>query len=215
MKYYAGIFGYTKILFDPVSPSPSLPSSLYCRDEIKECLRLLHHDAHVMLLLSSSSSSSSSSHNALFDKFDMSTDAVILWGNGKEVGGRLVPALMYDTWKYNFNDSRLSNHHLLWCCRECFVQFSIFTGKYHCLRCRSLFCNLHAPTVEITKCIPTEKMESNIDTLRKEERSLGGDTNWGDKNCNFLTNKSIETVRLCKTCDFEIFNAGGVLQVII
>ena len=197
---------------DSVLSPNSLPSFLYCRDEIKESLRLLCHDAQVMLL-------SASSGGCFFDKFDKNNDDSFMWALGNNLGKRLVPALMYDTWKYSFNDSRALNKDLVWFCRECFIQFSVFTGKHHCLRCGSLFCNQHAPFVDIIKCTPS-KMEDNCVNGPREQ---GKELHSRDTSIDYSENKSlrssmarsIETVRLCKSCDFEIFHAGGVFQVIL
>ena len=39
----------------------------------------------------------------------------------------------------------------------------MITGKYYCLRCRSLFCDHHAPVVEIINYTVTKSIENIID----------------------------------------------------
>jgi hypothetical protein len=42
-----------------------------------------------------------------------------------------------------------------WHCRKCALQFSLFQRKHHCRRCGGIFCNEHAPMLDLATTLPS------------------------------------------------------------
>jgi len=97
----------------------SQPQFLYCRDEMKELLKLLYRDSRMSL------------------RAPVDTDQKVECGGGEDSEGgdedrkrNLLQSILCRVWEMRDDNPLWVRDDTAWSCRECFVQFSVFQRKH-------------------------------------------------------------------------------------
>jgi hypothetical protein len=67
---------------------------------------------------------------------------------------QVLKYLQSRSWSLHEGDSQWAPNECAWYCRTCYSQFSLFQRKHHCRRCGEVFCDDHAPKVDLVSCLP-------------------------------------------------------------
>lgn len=69
---------------------------------------------------------------------------------------KILKYIQSSAWSLHEGDSQWAPNDCAWYCRTCYSPFSLFQRKHHCRRCGEVFCDDHAPKVDILTCLPSE-----------------------------------------------------------